>query len=73
MDTLHRRSGVTSELKGFRRNLRKIEAANSMPEYSIKIVKDGRAEYVTLFRDKDKSKRPVRGRRRQIMIEGEAT
>lgn len=70
MDTLHKRSGVTSELKEFRRNLRKIEAANSMPEYGLKIVKDGRTEYVTLFRDKDKSKRPVRGRRREIMIEG---
>ena len=73
INTLHKRSGVTTELKEFRRNLRKIEASNSMPEYGLKIVKDGRAEYVILFRDKNKLKRPVLGQKRHIMIEGKAS
>lgn len=73
MDKLHRRSGVTRELKKFAYDLRQIEKRQPLPEYGITIFKRHRTDYVTLFRDRSKPKRSFRGRKHQIMIDGKAS
>lgn len=67
MDTLHRRSGTTRHLYKFAFDLRQIAARQPLPEYGVKIVKDGRTVKVTLYRDAGKPKRPVRGSRLQTI------
>lgn len=51
MDTLHRQSGTTRALKLFAYDLRRIAEAQPLPEYGLKIGRDGRAERATLYRD----------------------
>lgn len=69
MDTLHKRSGTLRPLKKFAHDIRQIAERQGLPEYGVEVVKDGRIERVTLYRDPAKTKRPVRGRRRAV-IEG---
>lgn len=71
MDTLHKRSGTMRPLKKFAFDIRQIAGRQELPEYGVKIVKDGRIEKVVLYRDSGKAKRPVQGRRLR-MIENAA-
>jgi plasmid replication initiation protein len=61
METLHERSGTSRPLKKFAFDLRRMAAAQTLPEYGIKIVRDGKAEGVVLYRDHQKLRRPPRG------------
>jgi len=64
METLHKRSGVTGDLKHFAEDIRKIQATQPLPEYGVKVERrKGRPELVTLYRDIAKPCRPPRGRR----------
>jgi hypothetical protein len=71
METLHARSGVTRDIKLFAFDLRKIAEAQPLPEYGVQIeYRRGQRELVTLYRDKAKPARPLRGRRLK-KIQGE--
>ena len=61
MEPLHKRSGSTRPLFKFAHDIRKIEARQSLPEYSIHIHKDGKHQLVTLMRDRTKPPRVPRG------------
>jgi hypothetical protein len=61
MDTIRRQSGTTRQLKKFAFDLRRIAESQPLPEYGISIVRDGKHELVTLFRDLKKPGRPRRG------------
>lgn len=69
MDTLHKQSGTTRERKLFAFDLRKIAERQPLPEYGLRIDRDGRNELVTLYRDKAKLGRVPRGFRLSV-IEG---
>ena len=71
MDTLHKQSGITGQLKHFRAKLKDIEQRQPLPEYSIRISRDGKHELVTLYRDHAKPGRLPRGFRLSV-IEGGA-
>ncbi len=61
MTTLHQRSGSTRRLSQFAFDIRRLAEAHSLPEYGIKVDKDGRHELVTFYRDHSKPRRPPRG------------
>jgi plasmid replication initiation protein len=61
MDTLHQRSGVTSPLRNFAAQVRKITEAQPLPEYGVTVRKVSDHETVTFWRDPTKPKRPRRG------------
>ena len=61
MDTLHRQSGITRPLKKFAFDLRRMAEAQLLPEYGLRIERDGKHELVTLYRDPAKPCRPPHG------------
>jgi plasmid replication initiation protein len=69
MDTLHERSGCTRPLKKFAFDIRKMAESQPLPEYGIRIDRDGKHELVTLYRDHAKPRRLPRGFKR-LSIEG---
>ena len=71
MDTLHKQSGTTRPLRMFAFDIRKIAERQPLPEYGIRISRDGKHELVTLYRDHAKPGRLPRGFRLSV-IEGGA-
>lgn len=63
METLYERSGVTEPKRNFALRIRKMAEKQPLPEYGIRIDRDGRNELVTLYRDKAKPGRLPRGLR----------
>lgn len=61
MDTLRERSGTTRPLKKFAFDIRRIAEADALPEYGLRIDRDGRHELVTIYRDRGKLPRTPRG------------
>jgi plasmid replication initiation protein len=70
LETLHKQSGVTSQLKEFRRMVKHIAARQPLPEYGIRIDRTDRNELMTLYRDRTKPGRLPRGFR-LTLIEGD--
>ena len=68
METLRRQSGTTRVLKLFAYDIRKIAETQPLPEYCLRIGRDGKHELVTLFRDPVKPGRKQR-RFRPVMVE----
>jgi plasmid replication initiation protein len=69
MDTLRRQSGTTRVLKLFAYDVRRIAEQQPLPEYGLRVERDGRHELVTLSRDPNKPRRPRRGFR-PLLIPG---
>ncbi|MGH6794679.1 MAG: replication initiator protein A [Methylocella sp.] len=69
MDTLHQRSGTTRPLKQFAFDIRKMAEADPLPEYGVRIERNGKHELVILYRDREKPCRKPRGIKR-MEIEG---
>ncbi|PZR81520.1 MAG: hypothetical protein DLM68_17635 [Hyphomicrobiales bacterium] len=69
MQTLHERSGTTRPLKKFAFDIRKMAEADPLPEYGLRIVRNGKHELVILYRDRAKPCRLPRGIKR-LAIEG---
>jgi plasmid replication initiation protein len=61
MDTLHERSGTSRPLRNFAGDIRKMAQTQPLPEYSLRIDRDGKHELVTLYRDHAKIGRVPRG------------
>lgn len=61
MATLHKRSGVTRELKLFAHDVRGIAERQPLPEYGMTVAKAAGGEAVTFWRDPAKPPRPRRG------------
>lgn len=64
MDTLHKQSGTTRPLKKFAFDIRKLAETQPLPEYGMRIDRDGKHELVTLYRDRGKPCRLPRGFKR---------
>jgi len=64
MDTLHKQSGTTRPLKKFAFDIRKLADTQPLPEYGVRIDRDGKHELVTLYRDRGKPCRLPRGFKR---------
>lgn len=64
MQTLHERSGTTRPLRNFAIDIRKMAEAQPLPEYGVRIVRDGKHELVILYRDRAKPCRLPRGIKR---------
>ncbi len=60
-DTLHRQSGTTRPLRNFAGDIRKLAEKQPLPEYGLRIDRDGKHELVTLYRDHAKPPRVPRG------------
>lgn len=71
METLHERSGSTRPLKKFAFDIRKLAGSQPLPEYGVRIDREGKHELVTLYRDHGKPRRLPRGFKR-LAIEGAA-
>jgi plasmid replication initiation protein len=69
METLHERSGSTRPLRNFAGDIRKMAGSQPLPEYGLRIDRDGKNELVTLYRDRSKAPRVPRGLKRAV-IEG---
>jgi plasmid replication initiation protein len=69
MDTLYERSGVIEPKRNFARRIRKMAETQPLPEYGIRIDRDGKNELVTLYRDRSKPPRVPRGLKQRV-IEG---
>ena len=69
MDTLYERSGVIEPQRNFARRIRKMAGSQPLPEYGLRIDRDGKNELVTLYRDRAKPPRVPRGLKRRV-IEG---
>jgi plasmid replication initiation protein len=69
MDTLHERSGTTRPLRMFAFDIRKLAETQPLPEYGLRIDRDGKNELVTLYRDRSKPPRVPRGLKQRV-IEG---
>lgn len=69
METLHERSGTTRPLRMFAFDIRKMAESQPLPEYGLKVERNGKHELVTLYRDHAKPCRLPRGMKR-IMIGG---
>lgn len=67
MDTLHERSGTTRPLRMFAFDIRKMAGSQPLPEYGLRIDRDGKHELVTLYRDHAKPRRVPRGLKLAIM------
>lgn len=50
MDSLRHQSGTTQALKLFAYDLRRMAEHQLLPEYGLKIRREGRAERVTFYR-----------------------
>jgi plasmid replication initiation protein len=64
MDTLHERSGTTRPLRMFAFDIRKMANTQPLPEYGVRIDREGKHELVTLYRDHGKPCRLPRGLKR---------
>ena len=64
MDTLHKQSGTTRPLKKFAFDIRKMAEGQPLPEYGVRIDREGKHELVTLYRDHGKPCRLPRGLKR---------
>jgi plasmid replication initiation protein len=64
MDTLHKQSGTTRPLKKFAFDIRKLAETQPLPEYGMRIDREGKHELVTLYRDRGKPCRLPRGLKR---------
>lgn len=71
MDTLRERSGTTRPLKKFAFDLRKMAENQPLPEYGLRIERNGPHELVILYRDHAKPCRLPRGFKK-LAIEGGA-
>lgn len=69
MTTLHERSGTSRPLRKFAFDLRKMVESQPLPEYGIRIDRDGKRETVTLYRDRSKIGRVPRGLKTAVMKE----
>ena len=69
MDTLYERSGVIEPKRNFARRIRKMAGSQPLPEYGLRIDRDGKNELVTLYRDRSKAPRVPRGLKLRV-IEG---
>jgi plasmid replication initiation protein len=69
MDTLHDRSGSSRPLRNFAVDIRKMAKTQPLPEYGLRIDRDGKHELVTLYRDHGKTPRVPRGLKLRV-IEG---
>ena len=67
METLHRQSGTTRPQRNFAIDIRKIAETQHLPEYSLRIDRDGKHELVSLFRDPAKPGRFPRGFRLSVI------
>jgi plasmid replication initiation protein len=61
MDTLYERSGVIEPKRNFARRIRKMAESQPLPEYGLRIDREGKHELVTLYRDHAKTPRVARG------------
>ena len=61
METLHERSGTSRPLRSFAVDIRKIAEGNRLPEYGLRVERDGRHELVIMYRDFGKTSRLPRG------------
>jgi plasmid replication initiation protein len=64
MDTLYERSGVLDAKRNFALKIRKMADTQPLPEYGVRIDRDGKHELVTLYRDHGKPCRLPRGLKR---------
>jgi len=64
MDTLYDRSGVIEPKRNFARRIRKMTEGQPLPEYGVRIDREGKHELVTLYRDHGKPCRLPRGFKR---------
>ncbi len=64
METLHERSGTTRPLRNFAVDIRKLADTQPLPEYGVRIDREGKHELVTLYRDRGKPCRLPRGLKR---------
>jgi len=64
METLYERSGVIEPQRNFARRIRKMAESQPLPEYGVRIDRDGKHELVTLYRDRGKPCRLPRGLKR---------
>jgi hypothetical protein len=67
MEILHRQSGTTRPQRNFAIDIRKIAETQHLPEYSLRIDRDGKHELVSLFRDPAKPGRFPRGFRLSVI------
>jgi plasmid replication initiation protein len=67
MDTLHERSGTTRPLRMFAFDIRKMAGSQPLPEYGLRINREGKHELVTLYRDHAKPPRVPRGLKLAVM------
>jgi plasmid replication initiation protein len=67
MKTLHQQSGTTRAEKLFAYDIRKIAETQPLPEYGLRIDRDGKHELVSLFRDPAKPGRFPRGFRLSVI------
>jgi plasmid replication initiation protein len=67
METLHERSGSTRPLRNFAGDIRKMAVTQPLPEYGLRIDRDGKHELVTLYRDRAKMPRVPRGLKLAVM------
>ena len=66
METLRKQSGTTRALKLFAYDIRKIAEAQPLPEYGLRLSRDGKLELVTLYREITKPGRTKRGFRPSV-------
>jgi len=69
METLYERSGVIEPKRNFARRIRKMAEGQPLPEYGLRIDREGKHELVTLYRDRAKPPRVPRGLKLRV-IEG---
>ena len=67
METLRKQSGTTRALKLFAYDIRKIVETQPLPEYGLRLSRDGKHELVTLYRDLAKPGRKKRGFRLSVI------
>jgi plasmid replication initiation protein len=67
MDTLYERSGVIEPKRNFARRIRKMAGSQPLPEYGLRIDREGKHELVTLYRDRAKAPRVPRGLKLAVM------
>ncbi len=71
MDTLYERSGVIEPRRNFACRIRKMAEAQPLPEYGLRVSREGKHELVILYRDRAKPCRLPRGMKR-LVIESKA-
>src|SRR5947207_11258770 len=66
METLYERSGVIEPKRNFARRIRKMAETQPLPEYGLRIDREGKHELVTLYRDRSKPPRVPRGLKQRV-------